>query len=332
MDQERAAEPLTEYVQRVNRGIRAFDRRRPFVWDLHFTGFWVAAALIDYSGGGWRTIAHDPHLPGPLVLALSLGLFVPLFWRRRHPRAALLATAPVALLNAWSGASLQQPYFQLVLVHHIALRLPLRNLWWATAVMTAPVCVTIVRVRGRRGALEPAARVHGALHRHRRADRRHGPHPARLHRGPGGPRPPPGGRTRPAGPARRRRRTRPHRPRIRRHHRPQPLRHHRTRRRRQVRGGQVPRTAPAQALDAIGSTSRQALGELRRLLDVLREDRPEEARRTPQPALADLDRLLDGVRAAGLPVRTTVKGRPRPRPPAASWPSTASSRKPSPTP
>ena len=45
--EERAAEPLTEYVQRVNRRVRAFDRRRPLVWDLHFTAFWVTAALID---------------------------------------------------------------------------------------------------------------------------------------------------------------------------------------------------------------------------------------------------------------------------------------------
>jgi signal transduction histidine kinase len=67
----------------------------------------------------------------------------------------------------------------------------------------------------------------------------------------------------------------------------------------------------AQALDAIGTTSRQALGELRRLLDVLREEtKTEAADLTPQPTLTDLDQLIDGVRAAGLPVRTTVHGRP----------------------
>ncbi|CAM5517634.1 sensor histidine kinase [Streptomyces fumanus] len=309
VDQERAAEPLTEYVQRVNRGIRAFDRRRPFVWDLHFTGFWVAAALIDYSGGGWRTIAHDPHLPGPLVLALSLGLSVPLFWRRRHPRAALLATAPVALLNAWSGASLQAALLQLVLVHHIALRLPLRNLWWATAVMTAPVCVTIVRygddagpwnqqlgsmvlsigvaaligvtVRTRRdytAALEDRAR-RLEVERDQQARLAAAAERARIAR-----------------------------------EMHDIIGHNLSVITGLADGGKYAAAKSpdraAQALDAIGSTSRQALGELRRLLDVLREDRPEEARRTPQPALADLDRLLDGVRAAGLPVRTTVKGRP----------------------
>lgn len=69
-----------------------------------------------------------------------------------------------------------------------------------------------------------------------------------------------------------------------------------------------------QALEAIGTTSRQALGELRRLLDVLRDDAPAAApaELAPQPALTDLDQLIDGVRAAGLPVRTTVQGSPSP--------------------
>ncbi|MEU6769448.1 histidine kinase [Streptomyces sp. NPDC046853] len=66
----------------------------------------------------------------------------------------------------------------------------------------------------------------------------------------------------------------------------------------------------AQALTAIGTTSRQALTELRRLLDVLREETPEAAALAPQPALTDLDQLIDRVRAAGLPVRSTVRGRP----------------------
>ncbi|MCF2434559.1 histidine kinase dimerization/phosphoacceptor domain-containing protein [Streptomyces thinghirensis] len=68
----------------------------------------------------------------------------------------------------------------------------------------------------------------------------------------------------------------------------------------------------AQALDAIATTSRQALGELRRLLDVLREEDQhgtQAAELALQPSLTDLDQLLDGVRRAGLPVRTTVQGR-----------------------
>jgi signal transduction histidine kinase len=66
----------------------------------------------------------------------------------------------------------------------------------------------------------------------------------------------------------------------------------------------------AQALDAIGATSRQALSELRRLLDVLRHERAVSAELAPQPGLADLDGLLTRVREAGLPVRRTVAGPP----------------------
>ncbi|MFU8849725.1 sensor histidine kinase [Micromonospora sp. SL1-18] len=72
--------------------------------------------------------------------------------------------------------------------------------------------------------------------------------------------------------------------------------------------------AGAQALHIIGDTARQALTELRRTLDALRE-RPfdgtataENAELSPQPGVADLDRLLDHVRAAGPQVTYTTAG------------------------
>ncbi|WP_432168601.1 sensor histidine kinase, partial [Streptomyces sp. bgisy031] len=65
-----------------------------------------------------------------------------------------------------------------------------------------------------------------------------------------------------------------------------------------------------QAPEAIATTSRQALTELRRLLEVLRQETMPAAELAPQPALTDLDRLVDRVRAAGLPVRLALRGRP----------------------
>jgi signal transduction histidine kinase len=68
--------------------------------------------------------------------------------------------------------------------------------------------------------------------------------------------------------------------------------------------------APAEAADAIkdvSGTARQALAETRRLLGVLRADTGGEARK-PLPGLADLDDLLDHVRAAGLPVQYALTG------------------------
>ncbi|WP_232323504.1 sensor histidine kinase [Catenuloplanes japonicus] len=62
----------------------------------------------------------------------------------------------------------------------------------------------------------------------------------------------------------------------------------------------------AEPLRLIGETGRQALGELRRVLGVLR-DGTTAARLSPQPGVADLDDLVRRVRAAGLTVdyRTT---------------------------
>jgi signal transduction histidine kinase len=63
------------------------------------------------------------------------------------------------------------------------------------------------------------------------------------------------------------------------------------------------------ALDAISATSRATLTELRRLLGVLRND--EGARdHAPAPGLADVAKLVEDVRAVGLPVELTVTGDP----------------------
>ncbi|MFI8947951.1 sensor histidine kinase [Streptomyces sp. NPDC053750] len=309
--EDRAAEPLTEYVQRVNRRVRAFDRRRPLVWDLHITGFWVTAALIDASGG-WRNVAHNPDVPVSLVVTLSLALSFPLLQRRSHPRAALLITVPAALVSAWSGAALQAALLQLLLVHHIALRRPLRNLWWAVALVSAPTCLTVARYGDSAGSWNQqlgsqllsigVAALIGVTVRTRRnytealEDRAHRLEVERDQQ------------LRLAAAAERARIAREMH---------DIIGHNLAVITGLADGGRYaaaksPERA-AQALDAIGTTSRQALHELRRLLDVLRDDEQDgtqAAELNPQPALTDLDHLLDGVRKAGLPVRTTVKGRP----------------------
>jgi signal transduction histidine kinase len=61
------------------------------------------------------------------------------------------------------------------------------------------------------------------------------------------------------------------------------------------------------AMRQVSATGHQALDEMRRLLGVLRtEDAPEP--RQPQPGLAQLDGLLDQVRATGLAAELTVTG------------------------
>ena len=67
-----------------------------------------------------------------------------------------------------------------------------------------------------------------------------------------------------------------------------------------------------EALAAIKHASKDALGELRSVLEALRADGP--APRTPTAGLAQLDGVITGAAAAGLRVETTVEGEAEPLP------------------
>jgi len=69
---------------------------------------------------------------------------------------------------------------------------------------------------------------------------------------------------------------------------------------------------PARAREpllAVKQAGRQALGELRRLLGILRRDEREPALR-PQPGVADLEELVAQAGHAGLPVELVIEGTP----------------------
>ncbi|MGW2471437.1 sensor histidine kinase [Streptomyces sp. NPDC001665] len=304
-----APTPLTGHIQRLFQRIRAFDHRRPSVWNGVLTAFWVLFAVLDVSTGGWRTVAVDPHVPEPLVFAMSAAFSAPLLWRRTHPLVVLAFMAPFSLANVWTGAVIQASLLQEIVVFNIAVRLPMRTLAWSGALVAAPLVIASGRypeVWSR--LLLPhvwmfaIAALAGILVRTRkehtealvdRADRleRERDQQALL-----------------AAAA------------------------ERTRIAREMHdiighnlsvitgladgGSYAAARSPeraAQALEAIGTTSRQALAELRRLLGVLR-DQPEDVDRTPQPTLDDIDALLEGVRRAGLPVQLLVRGTPPPGP------------------
>lgn len=86
----------------------------------------------------------------------------------------------------------------------------------------------------------------------------------------------------------------------------------------QARGGQrIVETHPERAREAFGAilaTGEQALGEMRRLLGMLRED-GERGTLAPQPSIQHLTALVEQVRSAGLEVELQVEGEPRPLPP-----------------
>ena len=69
--------------------------------------------------------------------------------------------------------------------------------------------------------------------------------------------------------------------------------------------------AAAAALRTIGDTGREALGQMRRLLGVLREHGPASRWRRSR-ARTQLDALVEQVARAGVPARLSREGRPRP--------------------
>ena len=69
--------------------------------------------------------------------------------------------------------------------------------------------------------------------------------------------------------------------------------------------------AAREAFGSIRETGIQALVDMRRLLDLLRHDE-QTSTLSPQPSIARLGILVDGVRATGLPTSLRVEGAPKP--------------------
>ncbi|MFI8828201.1 sensor histidine kinase [Streptomyces sp. NPDC053431] len=291
----------SRHLQRAPARVRAFDTAHPWVWDGALTAAWTVAALVDATAG-WRTTALDPSVPPWLVVTTTLALALPLYWRRRHPVAALAAMAAGALVSTASGAFLQSAYLQTLPLFHIALNRPPRALPRSTALLALPLAAGILRfraeawdryvfpslwayvlvallgitVRSRREEREQEVRLAAAAERTRIAREMHDiiGHNLSVITGLAD-----GGR---------------------------------------YAAAKNPERA-AQALDAIGTTSRQTLAELRRLLGVLREgeESDDPADRAPQPGLADLPALVEGVRKAGLRVHADLPPAPHPLSPGA---------------
>ncbi|MEU7511986.1 histidine kinase [Streptomyces sp. NPDC042898] len=309
METPEATTGPSRYIQRLLSRARAFDTRHPAVWDATLTLSWTVAALVD-AAGGWRNTARDQSVPVWLVLTLSLALALPLYWRRSRPMTALAVMACATLVSEGSGAFLQAGYLQMLPVFHIALTRPPRALLWAFALILPPLVAGAIRFPQETwdqrviptlwgyalvallGLVVRSRRDHtaGLVDRARRLEIERDQE-VRL-----------------AAAAERTRIAREMH---------DIIGHNLSVITGLADGGRYAATKSperaAQALDAIGTTSRQALDDLRRLLGVLRDDE-EAAVRDPQPTLADLDTLLTGVRKAGLPVRLDVQDEPTPQP------------------
>ncbi|MFD7299269.1 sensor histidine kinase [Streptomyces sp. NPDC059897] len=302
----------SQFLYRTAQRVRAYDRRHPLVWDLLLTGFFVIAAVIDYAGDGWKNIAHSTDVPDWLVLTLSLALSIPLLWRRSHPMTALTVMVAAGTVNSATGAVLQAALLQLFIVFNVALRSRIRTLLLSCAMTMVPVVVAVVRfpkgswdqqvvpqfwalalvaafglaIRSRQdytnSLMERARQLE--VERDQQAQLAASAERARIAR-----------------------------------EMHDIIGHNLSVITGLADGGSYaaarnPERA-GQALTAIATTSRNALAELRRLLDVLGEEAPSPtAELTPAPALDDLDSLIEGVRSAGLPVHRKVEGEPVPLP------------------
>lgn len=309
-----AAGPPAARLVRAGQRLRQADRAHPWVLDtavaaLVFLIFCLPDLLHhggagDGDGDGRRRFRFAfTQLPPAAVLALQAGLVLPLLWRRRRPMVAFVAIAAVFVLQWSLGAALRADVALFVALYSLTLHGQLRRLPWAGAVMAAGMVLVAVRVSPAVSVWDAlffllstatAALAVGLTVRTRRAQLA-------------------GLRERAA----RLETERDQRIRL-------ATATERARVAREMHdivghnlsviitladaGAYATDAAPErgkEALQLIGDTGRTALGELRRVLGVLREA-SDGVRQTPelspQPGLADIGTLCDGVRTAGLEI------------------------------
>ncbi|MEW2119913.1 sensor histidine kinase [Streptomyces sp. NPDC005474] len=303
--------PLVARFSRGGQRLRQADRNRPWVLDtavvvLVFLVFCLPDLLHGGVGDGdgpRRFRLALTRLPPVAMLLLQVGLVLPLLWRRRRPMAAFGAIAVVFVLQWSLGTALRADVTLFIALYSLALHGRLRRLPWACGVMAGAVVLVAVRGSAAVSVWDAlffllstviAALALGLMIRIRRAQLA-------------------GLRERAA--------------------RLEIERDQRSRLATATERARVARemhdivghnlavmitladaglyatdTAPdrgKEALRLIGDTGRTALGELRRVLGVLREASAAPATApelSPQPALVDIEELCDGVRLAGLEV------------------------------
>lgn len=297
-------------VARLNRGgqrLRHADRAHPWVLDtavvvVAVVMFCVPDLLEDGSGddGPRELLLTLTQLPLAATLALQAGLVLPLLWRRRRPLLAFGVIAAVFLVQWSLGAGLRADIALFVALYSLALHGRLPQLPWACAVTAGAMVVVALRVSEAVsfwGALffllstATAALALGLVIRIRRAQLaglRERTAQLEIERD-----------------QRSRLATATERARVAREM------HDIVGHNLAViisladAGAYAADAAPErgkEALHLIGDTGRQALGELRRVLGVLREpaDTPSSGPLlSPQPGMTDIDMLCAGVRAAG---------------------------------
>ncbi|MEH0430369.1 histidine kinase [Streptomyces stelliscabiei] len=309
--------PLVARLSRGGQRLRHADRTHPWVLDtavviLVFLMFCLPDLLhggADDGDGPRRFRLAFTQLPVAGMLVLQAGLVLPLLLRRRKPAAAFAAITAVFVLQWSLGAPLRADIALFVALYSMALHGRLRQLPWACAAMAGAMVLVAVRVSPAVSVWDAlffllstatAALALGMMVRIRRAQLA-------------------GLRERAA----RLEIERDQRSRL-------ATATERTRVAREMHDivghnlsviitladavAYATDIAPErgkEALQLIGDTGRQALGELRRVLGVLREAAdgpPGGPELSPQPGIADIEALCATVRAAGLEVLYRTSG------------------------
>jgi signal transduction histidine kinase len=285
--------PLPRWLLDRRHRLKGFDRRRPWVADTAVVvAVWIFSIpqISGHGGPPHRSDLQGDH-PLGVVLACVVLLLVPLWWRRRAPMWAFLGVL-VVLLGEWAaGVWLSTGVALLIVLFSVAARSSIRTLAWAAGLTAGSISFSIFAWRpgsehraavlllmlgtcsaGIAGGL--ATRI---LRMHLSALAEQADQGALL-----------------AAAAERARVAREMHDLV---------GHHVSVIVGLADGGASLATArsekAAEPLELIAATGRQALDDLRRVLGVLHSD---GSLLEPQPGIADLDRLLPSVRAAGVTV------------------------------
>lgn len=300
MSGDALGQPLLAQAIRIRRRLRRTGRAHPWILDTVVVAVVVVLFCVpefvqfDDDGDPW-SIAFT-QLPVPATLALQAGLVLPLLGRRRAPSATFAAIAAVFVVQWSLGVFLRADVALLVALYSVALHGRVRHVPWvglAMAGLIVPMLVrvsTVVSVWGALFFLISAVTAAAALgfavrvRRARLADLRERAARLEVERD-----------------QRSRLATATERARVAREMH-DIVGHNLSVIISLADGGAYAAEASPErsreALRLVGESGRQALGELRRMLGVLREQAgaPELH---PQPRIADIEALCGRLRAAG---------------------------------
>ncbi|EGX61091.1 MULTISPECIES: sensor histidine kinase [Streptomyces] len=140
--------PQVAWLTRVARRLRRVDQARPWVLDTAL----VLAALLVFGLLDLRTgrqhvaLVRTGGLPPYGIVALQLGLILPLLWRRRAPSAVLGAVLAVFLVQWSLDVSLHSDIALFIALYSLARHGRLRHLGFGCAAVLAALGLAAVRV------------------------------------------------------------------------------------------------------------------------------------------------------------------------------------------